>query len=96
MREKRKVLELVSVIVEVSKKLKFVKEEMRGGRVVEAAEAVRELEKALQIRDGEVKVEDGEPVVYGLLRNEWMECFQEVCATFILTYVDNIVANYVQ
>lgn len=77
-KEKRKVLELVSVIVEVSEKLKFVKEEMRGGRVVEAAEAVRELEKALRIRDGEAKEEEGEPVVYGLLRTEWMECFQEI------------------
>lgn len=78
-REKRKVLELVSVIVEVSEKLKFVREEMRGGRVVEAAERIRELEEALRIREREVKEEDGEPVVYGLLRSEWMDCFQEVC-----------------
>ncbi|KAK1405474.1 centromere/kinetochore protein zw10-like [Heracleum sosnowskyi] len=77
-REKRKVLELVSVIVQVSEKLKFVREMMRGGRVVEAAEGIRELEEALRIREGEVKEEDGEPVVYGLLRSEWMDCFQEI------------------
>lgn len=91
-REKRKVLELVSVVVEVTEKLRFVREEMRGGRVVEAAEAVRELEKALGIRDGdgEAEGEEGEPVVYGLLRSEWMDCFQEVCAIFIRNYVDNV------
>ncbi|KAL1821764.1 hypothetical protein ACET3Z_016633 [Daucus carota] len=79
-REKRKVLELVSVVVEVTEKLRFAREEMRGGRVVEAAEAVRELEKALGIRDGdgEAEGEEGEPVVYGLLRSEWMDCFQEI------------------
>lgn len=78
-KEKKELLELMKVILELTEKLKFAKEELRAGRVVEAAEAVRELKAGLRIRDNAGEEEEGrEPVVFGLLRKEWMECFEEV------------------
>ncbi|KAK9155503.1 hypothetical protein Sjap_002983 [Stephania japonica] len=52
-------------------------QEMRSGRgLVAAAEEVKELRKALGVQG--VDQREGEPLVYGLLRKEWMDCFDEV------------------
>ncbi|KAG5545666.1 hypothetical protein RHGRI_017970 [Rhododendron griersonianum] len=76
-REKREVLELVRVVLELSEELRGAREDLRAGRVVEAAEKVRGLKVALRVR-GDAEGEEGEPVVYGLLRKEWRECFEEI------------------
>lgn len=73
LKAKRELLDLVKVIVELSERLKSVQEDLKNGRLISAAEAVRDLKKAV----GTV-AEEREPVVYGLLRKEWAECFEEV------------------
>lgn len=73
LKAKRELLDLVKVIVELSERLKTVQEDLKNGRLISAAEAVRDLKKAV----GTV-AEEREPVVYGLLRKEWAECFEEV------------------
>lgn len=76
-REKRELLGLVKVIVELDDRLKGVREATRKGMLKFAAEEVRELKNALLIyNDDDCK--DGEPLVYGLLRREWYQCFEEV------------------
>jgi len=66
--------------LELSEELGRVKEDVKEGRVVEAAEKVRSLKAALRISGGGDgrEAEEGEPVVYGLLREEWRECFEEI------------------
>ncbi|XAR68139.1 hypothetical protein NMG60_11003166 [Bertholletia excelsa] len=76
-KEQKELLELLKAIVKLSEELKRVKEDVKAGKVVEAAEALKILKAALQIREGEA-AEEGEPVVYGLLRKDWTECFEEV------------------
>lgn len=79
-KDKREELELVKVVLELSEELGRAREDVKEGRVVEAAEKVRSLKAALRIRGGGDgrEVQEGEPVVYGLLRKEWRECFEEV------------------
>ncbi|CAI9772567.1 unnamed protein product [Fraxinus pennsylvanica] len=79
-REKKELLELLEVVLQLNDKLRVVKEDIRIGRVVEAAEGLKELKTAMRIRNGELAYEvvEGEPVVYGLLRNEWAQCFEEI------------------
>ncbi|KAL6136985.1 hypothetical protein ACLB2K_062280 [Fragaria x ananassa] len=76
-REKRELLELVRAILEISEKLKAAREAVRSGRLRFAAEQVRELKQALRV-SGDDLVDEGEPVVYGLLRKEWSDCFDEI------------------
>ena len=64
--------------MELSEELRRVREDVGSGRVVEAAEAVRRLKAALRV-DDDVGAAAGEPVMYGVLRKEWSECFEEVC-----------------
>ncbi|KAF6159179.1 hypothetical protein GIB67_032796 [Kingdonia uniflora] len=82
LREKREVLDVVKVIVNLSGRLKSVRESLRVGRLVDAAETIRGLKKALLIEDDDEgvveEVREGEPMVFGLLRKEWMSCFDEV------------------
>ncbi|XP_057955658.1 centromere/kinetochore protein zw10 homolog [Malania oleifera] len=73
-REKRELLGLVRTIVELSERLKGVREDVNVGRLVIAAEKLRDLKKAIRVSE----VEGGEPVVYGLLRKEWLQCFDEI------------------
>ncbi|XP_038902931.1 centromere/kinetochore protein zw10 homolog isoform X1 [Benincasa hispida] len=76
-REKRELLELVKVIVKMDDRLKGVREATRKGLLKFAAEEVRELKNALRIyNDDDCK--DGEPLVYGLLKREWHQCFEEI------------------
>lgn len=76
LKEKKELLELVRVVLELSEKLRSVKEDLTAGRAVEAAETLRQLKAALRVQDNGAE-EEGEPVVYGLLRKEWTECFEE-------------------
>lgn len=71
---KNEILELVRVIAGISERLKGVKEGLADGRLRFAAEELRELKKALRIGDEDAR----EPLVYGLLRKEWHDCFEEV------------------
>ncbi|KAF4396378.1 hypothetical protein G4B88_019178 [Cannabis sativa] len=78
-RAKRELLDLVKVIVEINEKLMAAKEALRCKRLRFAAEELRDLKKALgTCNGGDHQVDEGEPVVYGLLRKEWYDCFDEV------------------
>lgn len=77
-RVKRELLELVRAIVEISEKLNAAREGLRNGRLMFSAEELRELKKALRVSDDYDQVDHREPVVYGLLRKEWSNCFEEV------------------
>uniref|UniRef100_A0A1J3HWD5 Centromere/kinetochore protein zw10-like protein n=1 Tax=Noccaea caerulescens TaxID=107243 RepID=A0A1J3HWD5_NOCCA len=79
---KRESLDLVSAIVGICEALQETKEALKGGRFRFAAERIRELKVVLRIG----KEEEGEPLAYVLLRNEWSDCFdeiQEVLAKFM-------------
>ncbi|KAH9745020.1 Centromere/kinetochore protein zw10-like [Citrus sinensis] len=73
-RVKKELLELVRAIVEIGERLKGVKEALRDGRLRFAAEELRELKKDLRVGDENAS----EPLVYGLLRKEWLVCFEEI------------------
>lgn len=64
----------MKVIVGICEKLEGAREELKNGRLRFAAEEVRDLKSILRIGDEE----EGEPVVYGLLRRQWEDCFDEV------------------
>lgn len=83
-RAKKELLELVRAIVEISDKLNGAREGLRNGRFRFAAEELREMKKVLRVSDDYDKVDDREPVVYGLLRKEWSNCFEEVNWTYFL------------
>ncbi|XP_048435167.1 centromere/kinetochore protein zw10 homolog isoform X4 [Pyrus x bretschneideri] len=76
-REKKALLELVRAILEISERLKGASEGLRNGRLRFAAQELRELKNALRVSD-DARVDEGEPVVYRLLRKEWSECFEEI------------------
>lgn len=86
-REKRELLELVKVIVEMDDRLKGVREATRKGMLKFAAEEVRELKYALRIYNDD-NCKDGEPLVYGLLKREWHQCFEEVRK--LLWYLEDV------
>lgn len=78
-REKREILGFLGVILELDGKLAVVREDLKSGRVVEAAEGLRELKEALGVKgggDAETAAE-GEPAVYAILRKQWADCFEE-------------------
>lgn len=78
-RVKKELLELVRAIVEIGERLKGVRHAVRDGRLRFAAEELRELKKALRVGDEDAS----EPLVYDLLRKEWLDCFEEViCLVF--------------
>ncbi|KAM3281646.1 centromere/kinetochore protein zw10 isoform X1 [Capsicum chacoense] len=74
LKEKRELLGLLAVILELSDKLRFVKEEIKVGRIEQAAEALRELKEVLVTSNDEER----QPFVYGLLKDEWTQCFEEM------------------
>lgn len=89
-REKREILEFLEVVLELDRKLRVVRDEVKNGRVVEAAVVLRELKEALGVKgngDAEAAVE-GEPVAYGILKKQWADCFEEVICilSFICVY----------
>lgn len=71
---KRELLGLVGVIVGLNERLESVKEELKSGKLKVAAEGLKELKVALRIGEEDER----EPLVYGLLRNEWSQCFEEI------------------
>ncbi|XP_024030409.1 centromere/kinetochore protein zw10 homolog [Morus notabilis] len=77
-RAKRELLELVRVIVELSERLSSAREALRNGRLRFAADELRELKMALGTSDNDDRVNEKEPVVYGLLRKEGSDCFEEI------------------
>ncbi|KAJ6390243.1 hypothetical protein OIU77_024461 [Salix suchowensis] len=85
-RAKREILELVRIIVGISERLGGVKEGVKNGRLRLAADDIRELKKVLRIGDEEER----EPVVYGLLRKEWLDCFEEI-QELLVKFVENAV-----
>lgn len=90
-REKRELLGLVRVILGFSERLSCVREELRLGKVMEAAVAVRELKVGLRVQGGnDMAEEEGEPVVYGVLRKEWAQCFEEI-QNFLVKFMERAV-----
>lgn len=80
-REKREVLELLGLILELYGQLRLVKEDIRIGRVEEAAVALRELKTALRVHNDEAAAaqdEESQLLAYGLLRKEWADCFDKL------------------
>ncbi|CAJ1971106.1 unnamed protein product [Sphenostylis stenocarpa] len=71
---KKELLGLVGTVVALNHRLESVKEALRSGRFKFAAQGLKELKVALRIGDEE----DKEPLVYGLLRKEWSQCFEEI------------------
>lgn len=79
-REKREILGFLGVILELDGKLVVVREDLKSGRVVEAAEGLRELKEALGVKGGgdADTAAEGEPAVYAILRKQWADCFEEI------------------
>ncbi|MBA0732866.1 hypothetical protein Gogos_016929, partial [Gossypium gossypioides] len=73
-REKREMLGLLKIIVGICERLEGARSAFSDGRLRFAAEEVNELKKALRIGDEE----EGEPIVYGLLRKQWADLFDEM------------------
>ncbi|XP_022758984.1 centromere/kinetochore protein zw10 homolog isoform X5 [Durio zibethinus] len=73
-REKREILGLLRVIVGICERLEGARLALRNGRFGFAAAEVKELKEALRIGDEE----EGEPIVYGLLRKQWADLFDEM------------------
>ncbi|KAK6134974.1 hypothetical protein DH2020_031258 [Rehmannia glutinosa] len=91
-REKREILEFLEVLLELDRKLGVVRDDMKSGRVVEAAEGLRELKEALGVKgngDAEASVE-GEPEVYGILKKQWTDRFGEI-QELLLRFMENAV-----
>ncbi|XP_051152143.1 centromere/kinetochore protein zw10 homolog [Andrographis paniculata] len=79
-REKREILEFVEVALELDRKLGIVRDDVKNGRVVEAAEGLRELKIGLGVKgngDADAAAE-GEPAVYGILKKQWADCYEEI------------------
>lgn len=83
-REKREILEFLGVILELDAKFAVVREDVKSGKVVEAAEGLRELKEALGVKGGgdAEAVAEGEPAIYAILRKQWADCFEEVNLKF--------------
>ncbi|XP_020599277.1 centromere/kinetochore protein zw10 homolog, partial [Phalaenopsis equestris] len=77
--ERRVALGVVGTISSLIERLNFVREDVRVGNLVEAAVAARDLKMVLRVSgqgDEDCGVE--EPAVFGFLRKEWLECFDEL------------------
>ncbi|KAG9160530.1 hypothetical protein Leryth_019482 [Lithospermum erythrorhizon] len=94
---KTEVLELVGVVLELSRGLGDVMEGVGGGSVKEAAELLRDLKEALWHggdEGGEEEKSDGrEPLVYALLQEEWSRCFEEIQNTLVKFMEDAVRFN---
>ncbi|XP_030539776.1 centromere/kinetochore protein zw10 homolog isoform X1 [Rhodamnia argentea] len=87
---KKELLELVRVISRLSERFGGAREALRSGRLRFAAEEIRNLKLAARVCDTEENVAGREPVVYGLLKAQWHECFEEIQEVFS-RFVDNAV-----
>ncbi|XP_073060828.1 centromere/kinetochore protein zw10 homolog isoform X2 [Primulina eburnea] len=86
--EKRESLELVGVVLELDQKLGVVRNNVESGRVVEAAEGLRELKLLLGV--GRNDFVEGGPLVYGIVRKHWTDCFEEI-QDLLSRFVENAV-----
>ncbi|XP_021724557.1 centromere/kinetochore protein zw10 homolog [Chenopodium quinoa] len=87
----KKKASIVRVIVRLSGNLGNVKELMKNGDFVEAAKGVRDLKLALRIGDVDEERENEEVVVYGLLRKQWLLCFEEI-QDLLVKFMSNVVS----
>ncbi|KAL2317035.1 hypothetical protein Fmac_030911 [Flemingia macrophylla] len=71
---KRELLGLVRTVVALNQRLESVREALRSGNFEFAAQGLKELKVALRVGEED----DREPLVYGLLRKEWSQCFEEI------------------
>ncbi|KAK7300430.1 hypothetical protein RJT34_11274 [Clitoria ternatea] len=71
---KKELLGLVRTVVALNQGLESVREALRSGRFQFAAQGLKELKVSLRIDDEDER----EPLVYGLLRKEWSQCFEEI------------------
>lgn len=76
--ERREALAMVRTISLLRERLRSSREDLRTGRLVEASVAVRDLKAGLLVSGMEEVSGEQEPAVYGFLRTEWTECFDEV------------------
>lgn len=92
LKEKRELLGLLAVILELSDRLRFVKEEIKVGRFEQAAEALKALKAVLITSNDETAVceEEKQPLVCGLLKDDWTACFEEM-QRVLLQCMDNAV-----
>ncbi|KAL2938761.1 Centromere/kinetochore protein zw10-like protein [Bienertia sinuspersici] len=81
---------ILRVIVRLTEKLGNVKEKVRIGDFVGAANGVRDLKKLLRVGDSDEERENQEVVVYGLLRKQWSVCFEEI-QDLLVKFMDNAV-----
>ncbi|XP_060213175.1 centromere/kinetochore protein zw10 homolog [Lycium barbarum] len=88
LKEKKGLLGLVDVILELSDGIRFVKDEIKVGRVEKSAIALTELKKAVLMTCNDETTTN--PLVYGLLKDEWTECFEEM-QEVLLQCMDNAV-----
>lgn len=87
---KRELLGLVGIIVNLNQRLESVKEALKNGKFQFAAHWLKELKVALRIGDED----DREPLVYGLLRKEWSQCFEEVLLCFLSIFLSIFFLNF--
>ncbi|KAJ6842608.1 centromere/kinetochore protein zw10-like protein [Iris pallida] len=73
--EKTEAKRVVAVVADLAEGVRVSREEMGAGRVKEAAARMRGLKERLRFGEEE---ESGEPEVFGLLRTEWTDCFDEL------------------
>ncbi|KAL0354259.1 UNVERIFIED_CONTAM: Centromere/kinetochore protein zw10 [Sesamum angustifolium] len=97
-REKREILEFVEVVLELDRKLGVVSNNVKNGKVAEAAEGLKELKIALGVKgNGDAEAAEGEPVVYGILKKHWSDCFEEVAdiLDYGLARIADLITKYV-
>lgn len=75
---KKELLGLVRAIWGLTERFRTAKEAFRSGQLKFAAQELRELKMAVRLCDSDDKQNNGEPLVYGLLKQEWHESFEEV------------------
>ncbi|XP_031394026.1 centromere/kinetochore protein zw10 homolog [Punica granatum] len=75
---KKELLGLVRAIWGLTERFRTAKEALRSGQLKFAAQELRELKMAVRLCDGEDKQDEREPLVYGLLKKEWHESFEEM------------------
>nr|XP_043620599.1 centromere/kinetochore protein zw10 homolog isoform X2 [Erigeron canadensis] len=88
---KNEILKLVSWIVKVNDELGNVDKDLGVGKFVDAAVKVIDLKAALRVSDNDDDDDhETEPVVFGLLRNKWRDCFQKI-QEVLVKFIENAV-----
>ncbi|KAG0495464.1 hypothetical protein HPP92_000155 [Vanilla planifolia] len=93
--EQKEALAVVRTVSTLLNRLKGVSDDIRAGRLVEAAVDVRDLKIGLRFSEVEdnKRVEE-EPAFYGFSRKEWLDCFEERDA--LLLYLQSIISKCVE